>query len=258
MDAIFKALGDPARRSLLDSLRKNDGQTLSQLQEQLDMTRFGVMKHLKVLEDASLIVTTKKGRFKYHYLNAVPLQEAIDRWIDPLLVKPTARAVIDLKSKLEGTAMTAQSSDVKPPDFVHQTIIRCDAATLWDALTSGSATPHYYFDTVLEGRASQGETLIWRGPDGNAMLSGEVLAADAPHRLDLTFQPHFLGAEAPTSRHVYVIDELPGACRLTIEHYDLPAEMEGIRNGWVLIASRLKTWIETGEALPMTPDMMTR
>ncbi|MBT8458031.1 MAG: metalloregulator ArsR/SmtB family transcription factor, partial [Alphaproteobacteria bacterium] len=88
MDAIFKALNDPARRDLLDSLRQKNGQSLSELEAQLDMTRFGVMKHLKVLEDASLIVTRKKGRFKYHYLNALPLQEVIDRWIDPFLAKP--------------------------------------------------------------------------------------------------------------------------------------------------------------------------
>ena len=79
MDTIFKALADPARRTLLDSLRTKDGQSLQDLEAQLDMTRFGVMKHLAVLEDAKLIVTRKEGRFKYHYLNALPLQQAIDR-----------------------------------------------------------------------------------------------------------------------------------------------------------------------------------
>jgi len=83
MDAIFKALNDPARRALLDSLRAKDGQTLTELEEQLDMSRFGVMKHLKVLEDAHLITTRKSGRFKHHYLNALPLQEVIDHWIEP-------------------------------------------------------------------------------------------------------------------------------------------------------------------------------
>ncbi len=91
MDAIFKALNDPARRALLDSLRAKDGQTLTELEEQIDMTRFGVMKHLKVLEEAHLVVTTKVGRFKYHYLNVLPLQEMLDRWIEPLLARPAAR-----------------------------------------------------------------------------------------------------------------------------------------------------------------------
>ena len=79
MDLIFKALGDPARRALLDSLRQNDGQSLGDLEAQLDMTRFGVMKHLGVLEEAGLITTRREGRFKYHYLNAAPLQEVVDR-----------------------------------------------------------------------------------------------------------------------------------------------------------------------------------
>ena len=107
MDAIFKALSDETRRQVLDVLRQRDGQTLGELEASLEklgvvMTRFGVMKHLKILEAASLVVTRKQGRFKYHYLNAVPLQEILDRWIEPLTQKPMARIALDLKAKLEG------------------------------------------------------------------------------------------------------------------------------------------------------------
>jgi len=98
MDAIFKALAEPARRKLLDKLRDKDGQTLSELENHLDMTRFGVMKHLKVLEEAGLVVSTKKGRFKYHYLNAVPLQQAVDRLIEPLVAKPLARGLLKARA----------------------------------------------------------------------------------------------------------------------------------------------------------------
>ncbi len=94
MDMIFKALNDPARRALLDSLRRKDGQSLSELEEQLDMSRFGVMKHLKVLEDAHLVIPRKQGRFKYHYLNALPLQEMLDRWVAPFL-QPQAQMMSD-------------------------------------------------------------------------------------------------------------------------------------------------------------------
>jgi DNA-binding transcriptional ArsR family regulator len=107
MDAIFKALADETRRLILDLLRNRDGQTLGELElcvakAGVNMTRFGVMKHLKVLEAASLVISRKRGRFKYHYLNVVPLQEVIDRWIEPLTQKPLARATLDLKAKLEG------------------------------------------------------------------------------------------------------------------------------------------------------------
>ena len=103
MDSIFKALADPARRQLLDSLRARPGQSLQDLTEQFEMSRFGVMKHLGVLEEARLVVTHKKGRFKYHYINALPLQETMDRWVGPLLEQPAARAVIALKTQLEGS-----------------------------------------------------------------------------------------------------------------------------------------------------------
>ena len=107
MDAIFKALADDTRRTILDLLREKDGRSLGDLEEGLakagaQMTRFGVMKHLKVLEAAGLVVTHKRGRFKYHYLNAVPLQQVIDRWIEPFKQKPMAQAALALKSKLEG------------------------------------------------------------------------------------------------------------------------------------------------------------
>src|SRR5438105_15916510 len=81
MDDVFRALGDPTRRSLLDELFKEDGQTLIALQQQLPMTRFGVMKHLRVLEEAGLVTTKRRGREKLHFLNAVPIQLVHDRWV---------------------------------------------------------------------------------------------------------------------------------------------------------------------------------
>ena len=106
MDEIFKALNDPARRAVLDLLRERDGRTSGQIEEALrdagfEMTRFGVMKHLKVLEGADLVTVRRSGRCKHHYLNAVPIQQGLDRWMEPLVAKPLARAVIDLKASLE-------------------------------------------------------------------------------------------------------------------------------------------------------------
>jgi DNA-binding transcriptional ArsR family regulator len=99
-DLVFKALADPSRRRLLDLLYERDGRTLTELDQELDMTRFGVMKHLKLLEEAGLISTARRGREKLHFLNPVPLQEIHGRWLDKYS-QLRARALIDLKNNLE-------------------------------------------------------------------------------------------------------------------------------------------------------------
>ncbi|MEL6504361.1 MAG: metalloregulator ArsR/SmtB family transcription factor [Pseudomonadota bacterium] len=116
MDAIFKALADDTRRTVLDILRQKDGRTLGELEEALaardvTLSRFGVMKHLKVLEGAGLVVSRKQGRFKYHYLNVVPLQQILDRWIEPMMQKPLARVALDLKTALEEQAKESNGDE---------------------------------------------------------------------------------------------------------------------------------------------------
>src|SRR3954454_22086427 len=102
-DRVFKALGDPTRRFLLDLLFQSDGRTLTELESELEMTRFGVMKHLRVLEDAGLVVTRRQGREKLHFLNPVPIRLIHDRWIDKYTERQVS-ALADLKTKLEETA----------------------------------------------------------------------------------------------------------------------------------------------------------
>src|SRR5438309_550243 len=103
MDAVFRALADPTRRSLLDELYKQDGQTLTLLEQRLPMTRIGVMKHLRVLEDAGLVVTKRRGRTKLHFLNPVPIRLVHDRWITKY-AEHRAAALADLKTELEESA----------------------------------------------------------------------------------------------------------------------------------------------------------
>jgi DNA-binding transcriptional ArsR family regulator len=103
MDTVFKALADPTRRSLLDQLFKQDGQTLSALEGRLPMTRFGVMKHLKVLEEAGLVTTRRNGREKLHYLNPVPIRLVYERWVSKY-AEPWASALTGLKRELEEEA----------------------------------------------------------------------------------------------------------------------------------------------------------
>jgi DNA-binding transcriptional ArsR family regulator len=102
-DLVFKALADPTRRYLLDQLFEREGRTLGELEEGLEMTRFGVMKHLRVLEDAGLVVTRRAGREKHHFLNPVPIRELHDRWIDKYTERRVS-ALLDLKNELEETA----------------------------------------------------------------------------------------------------------------------------------------------------------
>jgi DNA-binding transcriptional ArsR family regulator len=102
-DRVFKALGDPTRRFLLDRLFERDGRTLSELESELEMTRFGAMKHLRVLEEAGLVVTQRAGREKLHYLNPVPIRLIHDRWIDKY-TEHRAAALAELKTQLEETA----------------------------------------------------------------------------------------------------------------------------------------------------------
>ena len=102
-DGVFRALADPTRRHLLDQLFERDGRTLTELESQLEMTRFGAMKHLRVLEDAGLVVTRRSGREKLHYLNAVPIRLIHDRWIDKYTERQVS-ALADLKAELEENA----------------------------------------------------------------------------------------------------------------------------------------------------------
>jgi DNA-binding transcriptional ArsR family regulator len=101
-DRVFRALADPTRRHLLDRLFQRDGRTLTELESELEMTRFGVMKHLKVLQDAGLVVYRREGREKLHFLNPLPIRLIHDRWIDKYSERHVA-ALSDLKTELEGS-----------------------------------------------------------------------------------------------------------------------------------------------------------
>jgi uncharacterized protein YndB with AHSA1/START domain/DNA-binding transcriptional ArsR family regulator len=248
MDAILKALSDKTRRELLDRLRERDGQTLTELEASLGMTRFGVMKHLKLLESAGLVLTRKAGRFKYHYLNAAPLQSVVDRWIEPLTRQAATRALLDLKAQIEGEN-TVQDTMTKP-DFMLETYIAASPERVWEALTSSEITRQYnIMGGSFQGMAAPGTHYNYLTPDGNIMLSGEIIAADPPHRLEMTFLPGWLGPDTKASRNVYEIEADGDHSKLTILHYDIPEDYFGVREGWAKIAASLKTLLETGNAI---------
>ncbi|MGR3492187.1 MAG: ArsR/SmtB family transcription factor [Shimia sp.] len=252
MDAIFKALADPARRDMLDALRAQDGQTLSTIEARFEMTRFGVMKHLNVLEAAGLITTVKRGRSKYHYLNPLPLQETIDRWLEPMRIKPAARGVLALKASLEtseGTPMSLDTSATAKPDIVMQTYIRCSLDALWAALTEPEEIAKYHFLTDLVER--DGDTLHYEFAPGQPMLRNTNISLTPKTHIEQTFEGMWEGAGAP-SRFVYHLREEGEVCSLTLEHYDLTfvAEPgEGTFDGWARLFAGLKTYLETGETV---------
>ncbi len=159
MEPVFRALSDPNRRYLLDLLHERDGQTLLELQGHLPMTRFGVMKHLKILEEAGLIVTRRSGREKLHYLNRVPIQMVYDRWVMKY-AQPVAQSLTFLKYGLEDPSMTATTALAT---HIYEVYIRSTPEKVWHALTDSEMTKQYFSDTAyrirLETRLSlpQGE-----------------------------------------------------------------------------------------------------
>src|SRR3954466_13189150 len=136
MDEVFRALGDPSRRQLLDSLNARNGQTLRELCSGLDMARQSVSKHLAVLEAANLVSTVRRGREKLHYLNAAPINEIAERWITRY-ERNRVSALADLKRALEDTP-------VDRPSFVYTTYIKTTPERLWQALTDPAFTERYW------------------------------------------------------------------------------------------------------------------
>jgi DNA-binding transcriptional ArsR family regulator len=252
MDEVFKAMNDPHRRRLLDELRARDGQTLGDLCSYLPaMTRFGVMNHLRVLEDAGLVVTRREGRSKLHYLNPVPIRQVHDRWISKY-TEPLVGSLTGLKAELEGgrTSMTT-------PTHVYQVFINATVQATWNAIVDGDQTVQYYYGTRVDSDFRPGSPVTYAYPDGRVAADGEIIAADEPKRLELTFHPRWdpaLEAEGCT-RMVWAIDDVDGAVRLTVECHDLDPGSKTYTDfvaGIPYIVSGLKTLLETGA--PMASD----
>jgi uncharacterized protein YndB with AHSA1/START domain/DNA-binding transcriptional ArsR family regulator len=260
LEGVFRALADPSRRLLLDRLFDADGQTLGQLCTALPaMTRFGVMKHLDVLADANLVTTRRHGREKLHYLNPVPIRLVHDRWISKY-AEPFVRAMTQLKADLEnattGDEPMTEPSTMTRPDFVHEVFIHTTAERLWQALTDPMMTERYYYGGRVrcdDWRA--GQPYAYLGPGDVRLITGEIVEANAPHRLVMTFSALWdpeLAADRP-SRVTFEITPAGETCKLTVVHDAFEAEsatLREVRGGWPWIVSGLKTLLETGEPLP--------
>ena len=243
MDEVFRALADPTRRSLLDALFKDDGQTLSALERHVPMTRFGVMKHLRVLEEAHLVTTRKRGREKLHFLNPVPIRLVHDRWVSKY-AEPWAAALSELKTTIEEGAM----------EKVFEIYIRTTPERLWEAIVDADTRSKYSFGTRVTSDWTPGSRYEFTGPDGVEIWGeGENLEVEPPRRLVQTFRAMWSDEvkSEGQSRVTWEIEPVgEDSCRLTVVHDELrEGAYDELYGGWPMILSGLKTLLETGEQL---------
>ena len=244
---VFRALSDPSRRLLLDRLFERDGQTLGELSSALpEMTRFGVMRHLGVLERADLIATRKVGREKRHYLNPVPIRLMHDRWISKYAL-PVLGAMSNLKDHLEGRPVTANL-----PDHVYSVYLKADQARVWRAITDGVETEQYYYGTRVGSTWERGARITYEYPDGTLAADGEVLEIDPPNKLAMSFHARWdptIEAEGPVTMTWELEPQGPSSTKLTVITGGLKAGSKTaseFTGGIVYIVSGLKTYVETG------------
>lgn len=250
MDEVFRALNDPSRRLLLDRLFEEDGQTLGELCAHLpDMTRFGVMNHLRILEEGGLITTRKVGRSKHHYLNPVPIRLIHDRWISKYTERLVG-AMAAIKTSLEQGAPT-----MSKPAHVYQAFINAPTEQVWNAIVDGDLTVQYFYGTRVESSWEPGAKIVYTNGDGSIAADGEIISIEPGSMVEMTFTARWdpeLEAEGP-AREIWRVAQAGQLAQLTIELYDVGEDsktLDDFVNGFPLIVSGMKTLLETGAPLP--------
>ncbi|UQS27905.1 metalloregulator ArsR/SmtB family transcription factor [Amycolatopsis thermalba] len=251
MDAVFKALADPTRRLLLDRLREQNGQTLSQVCERLGMARQSATQHLDVLVRAGLVTVVRRGRQRLHYLNPAPIHEIEQRWIAEF-DKPRLRALAAIKAQAEESAMTI-------PTYVYVTYIRAGAEQVWHALTDADLTARYWGHSNVSDW-QPGSPWEHRRTDGSgaADVVGKVIESEPPTRLVITFEDSPEESREP-SVVTFLVEPHQDIVRLTVTHEKLPNRemLNGISAGWPAVLANLKSLLETGDVLPQAPWEMS-
>jgi uncharacterized protein YndB with AHSA1/START domain len=248
VDEVFRALADPTRRALLDELFREDGQTLTALEERFSMSRFGVMKHLKQLEEAGLVVTRRSGREKHHFLNPVPIRLVHDRWVSKY-AEPWVAALSDLKERME-----------RDMEKVFEIYIRTTPERLWQAIVDPEIRSKYNFGAGVRSDWTPGSRLEMGAPNaGGPLGEGEVLEVDPPRRLVHTMVALWSDEvrEEGVSRVTWEIEPVADSCRLIVVHDQLrQGANDQLFGGWPMILSGLKTWLESGELLTTPGSLM--
>jgi len=266
MDEVFRALADPTRRSLLDELFTEDGQTLTALEARLPMTRFGVMKHLRVLEEAGLVTTRRQGREKLHFLNPVPIRLVHDRWVSKY-AEPWAATLSGLKRHLEDETMDTTTTvswargtaPVAGGTAVFEVFIKTTPERLWKAITDPKERAKYSFGVEVESDWTPGSEYRSSVPGVVDIAAGRNVEVDPPRLLVQTFDALWsddVRAQG-TTRVTWEIEPVGTSCRLTVTHDQLPAGANAeLYGGWPMILSGLKTLLETGELLDTPGSLM--
>jgi uncharacterized protein YndB with AHSA1/START domain/DNA-binding transcriptional ArsR family regulator len=248
-DKVFRALADPTRRHLLDSLRERNGQTLSELCGQLDMARQSASQHVGVLEAAKLISTVWRGREKLHYLNPVPIYEIQERWIGNF-ERPRLRALSGLKRRAEEHDMSDR------PTFVYVTYIQATPENVWHALTDPGLTAEYWgHSNISDWQAGSQWEHIRADGSGIADVVGTVLESAPPTRLVMTFDAPGGEPAGGPSKVSFDIEPYGEIVRVTVTHENLPSEADyqAVSAGWPAVLANLKSLLETGHVLPQAP-----
>ena len=259
MTSVFKALADPTRRLLLDRLRELNGQTLRELCERLDMARQSATQHLDILVQANLVTVVRRGRERLHYLNPAPIHEIEQRWISGF-ERPRLHAISAIKHQAEEYAMTEGRTSV--PTYVYVTYIRASAEQVWQALTDADLTARYWGHANVSDW-QPGSSWEHRRVDGSGAVdvTGQVIAAEAPARLVITFEDT-PDPESPREPSVvtFLVEPHQEIVRLTVTHEKLANQemLNGISSGWPAVLANLKSLLETGEVLPQAPWEMSR
>lgn len=250
MDKIFKALADPSRREILDIVKNRPGITVNEITEHFNFTRFAMMKHLKILEEVELIVPRKEGKFKKLYINVMPIQMVYDRWISRYSAI-WAKNLSSFKYKLEQEEVSMTEQNLK---HVFVTYIKSSRTKVWQALTSGELTKNYYYGSVLKSDLKVGSKIeyILKDEAGkeSVAVSGEILEIIPDKKLCHSFQ--FPDYKDPLSRVTYELEDVDNMVKLTVTHDQFAEESEtynSVVEGWPLILSGLKTYLETGNTL---------
>lgn len=232
----------------MDALFVEDGQSVSALEDRFSMTRFGVAKHLGILEEAGLIVTRRRGREKLHFLNAVPIRTIYERWVSKYS-EHTSASLVSLKNDLERTM-----------EKVYEIYIRTTPEKLWEAITDPDVRSKYTFGAVFSGEIEPGVHYRMTNPGSPLPIGeGETLEVDPPRRLVQTMRVLFDEAAQSEgfSRLTWEIEQVADSCRLVLTHDRMrEGADEHLYGGWPMMLSGLKTWLETGEVLT-TPGSLS-